>query len=266
MAHTWEFDKNSGKHKLTITVAGHEPQIFTGMTKAEIADQLADAQTNATTAIDQLKAGRQPARRGTKPLEPGERMQLVSDLGNPAKVDTAVERIVEAVVGPVADLREAGAQGGNQKVAAAAEKAAAEFADGTPDWWPSAHNKKTLAGYMRAQGMDPRVIENYRKAFAALTESELLQKKPAEQETPPAAGTEPIAPKQTAPPPTRQVTGVRSTDTSGTPTPQGRRLKYTQEDIAKMSAATYKQLMQSDPELTKCVDYYESQRRQRRTA
>jgi hypothetical protein len=187
-------------------------------------------------------------------------MAVVADMQNPATVDKAVTRVMESVIGPVADFQKDRQAERAERETRIAIQAAETFAQGTPEWYPSEHNKQTLVRYMQTQGLDPRNSESYRRAFEDLTAAELLQAKP-EGET---STDEPADEGRNAPTPTprkaptRSSTSIRQSDISGTPPrPTGTRLKYSREQLAKLSASDYKRLMQSDrQELERCEAYY----------
>src|ERR1700685_3280435 len=158
MARAWEYVgvRPTGKWKLTITTPGAQDQIFYGATKADIADQLADAQDNASKRIQELRNPRQPQQTvpAGKPMTDAERFQVAADITDPAKTDKAVTRIIESVVGPVSELRTSITEGREQRGIERATAAATKFQTSTPDWYPSDFNKRTLTGYMKAQNMD----------------------------------------------------------------------------------------------------------------
>lgn len=269
MARVWEVigEGADRMHKLTITTPGRAPQVFKGKTKADIAEQLANAQEEATVAIDTLKqTGRTPPpkRDRRRPLSDGERMQVATDMTNPAKVDAAVTRVLEATVGPVAEVRAAVDDGRERSAAELAVAAATEFFQGTPDWYPSEHNKKTLVRYMQAQSMDNTKAASYTEAFEELKAAGLLQSAPTNPQSEP-AGTEPIAPPKPAPP-ARMSTGVRSSDVSGDRLPSsGFRPKYTREQLDKMSAKQYGELLKTDRKALEASEEFWN-RQQRRSA
>lgn len=253
MAQQWEQvgEGDNRQWKLTITTVGRSPQVYYGKSKAQIAEQLANAQEHATEAIDQLKQGNRPApapRKATpQPLQPGERMQVASDITNPAKVETAVTRVIESVTGkPISELA-----AGNAEQNAA--NAATRFVQGTPDWYPTEHNKQTLVAYMQTHSMDNTKVEDFSRAFQNLMAAGLLQTRPEQPKTV-EAEPERIAPRTQTP--ARVSTGIRANDVSGTTAPPSRRLKYTREEIDKMGKEKYKHLLMTDPELTRCVEYY----------
>lgn len=266
MAREWDTigEGANRKHRLTITTQGRNPQVYIGKSKAEIAEQLAHAQEHATEHIVKLSSREPeaPAVAAPKQLEPSERMQMVSDITNPAKVDEAFTRLVETTVGaPISDIRKAVAKPSQDERETAAITAAKSFAENTPDWFASPHNNNLLVDFMQAQNMDPTDRDAYVTAFGRLKAAGLLQKAP-ERTTDDEPEPQRIA--ENKPVPTRYSTGVRPSEMGGSSTTPARRFKWTREEIDQMSAARYKQLMQSDPDFSKAVDFYAQP--QRRTA
>jgi len=281
MGKVWT-DRGNGQWKLTITSDnpddGVAPIAVYG-TKDEILDKLADAKQNGDRLIKQLRSGApKPVVFGPvagsgdlpKPMTAAERMTAVAELNNPATVDKAVTRVIESVVGPVDTLRQDRAEERQERNVRAAAQAATTFAEATPDWYPSEHNKNTLVGYMRRMGLNASDTNNYSQAFEELSAAGLLQARPAENDNndaPPDQRQERTAPTPAAArTPTRSSTGFRQSDISGQPPRPTTRLKYTREQIAKMSAGKYKELMMSDPELARCNDFYAKQDAQKRRA
>lgn len=276
MAKTWEeLAPKNGMPQWKLSVTGSDPgdpvSVFRG-TKDQIADALADSQDNANRRIADLKrnngaAGNPPAPRPTpKPLTAADRMTTVAELNDPATVDRAVTRIIESQVGPMENLRQASENAPadrEERNTRAAIEAATQFAEETPEWFPSEHNKTTLVRYMRSQGMSPINRVHYSQAFDELTAAKLLQQKPEEtddetQQSEPQPERNAPAP---APPkaPTRISSGVRPSQMGGEPPRPTNRMKYSREQIDAMSAATYKRLMQTDPDLTRCVEFWAKQ-------
>jgi hypothetical protein len=272
-------DRGNGQWKLTVTtdLAGDstQPVVLYG-TKDEILDKLADSKINADRRINELRGkvnGAAPPNSAgvPRPLTPAERMQTVADLTNPATVDRAVTRVMESVIGPVDTLRENQQQERDDRETREAVEAAGQFAEATPDWYPSEHNKRVLVEYMRRMGLRATTSQDYTQAFEDLAGAHLLQSRPAEEDDnnePSAQRPERTAPTPAAKPtaPTRYSTGIRSSDVSGTAPRPTTRLKYTREQIARMGAAAYKQAMLTDPELGRCVEYYAQVDRQKRRA
>jgi hypothetical protein len=284
MAKQWEeLAPKNGIPQWKLTVTSDDDQIpisvFRG-TKDQIADALADSQASANRRIADLKrtnggngtGGTPPAPRpnAPRPMTAADRMTVVAEMNDPATVDKAVTRIIESQVGPIDNLRQATENAPadrEERETRAAIAAATQFAQETPEWFPSEHNKNTLVGFMKSQGLSPRNRAHYTHAFEELTAAQLLQQKPSEDE-PPAQSSDP-QPERNAPAPvlpktpTRISTGVRPSEMSGQPPARtARTMKYSREQIAKMSAATMKRLMTTDPEFNRCSEFYAQQDKQ----
>lgn len=261
----WE-DKGNGQWKLTVSsddVPDAPPSVFYG-TRDEIADKLADSQAHANGRIETLRRKGEPSQPAAapRPLTPEERLLTVTELNNPSTVDKAVTRVMESVIGPVAEIRQDRADNAADRQTEAAVQAANAFARRTPDWYPSDFNKQSLVRFLQARGLDPTKTENYTLAFEELSAAQLLQPVPAEL---PPEHDETEAEGRNAPTPTQRPaqtrfsTSIRASDISGTAPRPTVRLKYTREQIANMSAGTYKRLMQSDAEFVRCSEYYAQQ-------
>ncbi|HTH42899.1 MAG TPA: hypothetical protein VL498_07025 [Terracidiphilus sp.] len=286
MPKQWEeLAPKNGVPQWKLTVTSDDPtdgvpiSVFRG-TKDQIAEALADSQANANRRIAELRRNNggngagpgntPPAPRpgAPKPLTAADRMTAVAELNDPATVDRAVTRIIESQVGPMENLRQATENAPadrEERISRAAIAAATQFAEETPEWFPSEHNKNTLVRYMRTQGMNPTNLAHYKQAFEELTAAQLLQPKPEEEDEtetqPPEPQPERNAPAP-APPktPTRISTSVRPSQFSGQPPAKPtNRMKYSREQIAKMSAPTMKRLMTTDPEFVRCSEFYAQQ-------
>jgi hypothetical protein len=261
MALNWE-ELAGGQMKLTITDDnGKVPPVIVRGTKDEILTKLATSKINGDRRISELKVN----------LSPSERLQVVADLNDPGRAAEAITSVVERVVGPLEDFNQDRTEQREERETRRAVEAANTFASNTPEWYPSEHNKKTLVAFMRRMGLSPTDAANYATAFNELKSAELLQPPPAAGEngegetttTVPGSEAERTAPAPTTPKtPTRYSTGVRSSDVSGSQPRPTTRLKWTREQIERMSTVTYKQNMR-DPEFSKCIDYYAAQDRQR---
>jgi len=258
----WE-DQGNGRWKLILTDndTGMIISTFRG-TKDEIADKMADSQMHASRRINELRPVNGHGNGRPAPLTDAQRMQTVADLANPSTVEKGITRVLESVVGPVADLRQDREESRAERETRAAVDAAKAFADHTPEWHPSDWNKERLVRYMQTQGLDPTREASYTQAFEDLSAAQLLQARPAEATT---TTDEPAdegrnAPTPTPPPtPTRFSTSIRQSDISGSAPRPTTRLKYSREQLANMSAANYKRLLTTDPELSRCVDHYARQ-------
>jgi len=286
MAKVWEeIAPKNGVPQWKLTVTSDDPEdgvpisVFRG-TKDQIAEALADSQENANRHIAELRRsngrnGNQPAPpkpNQPKPLSPADRMQTVAEMNDPATVDKAVTRIIESAIGPIENLRqvtENAPADREERHNRAAVEAATQFAEETPEWFPSDHNKNTLVRFMRAQGMSPTNRAHYTQAFNELTAAKLLQAKPEEDDEtqPKDPQPEPNAPAPALPKaPTRFSSSVRPSEMSGQPPVRtAPRLKYSREQIANMSAATMKRLI-NDPEFIKASEFYAQQDKPRRRA
>lgn len=269
MAQTWT-DLGNDQWKLTITDESNRvpPAHVTG-TKEEIIAKLANSKINGDARIAELKGSS---------IAPGERMKLVTDLQNPATAPEAITKVVETIVGPVAEFQRDRDSERLERQRAKAVEAAQTFADTTDGWFPSEYNKKTLTEYMQRMGMSHSTVSDYKAAFAALSAANLLQLPPEDEDddeleagttqTPPAdrpaVATAPKPPVKTQAP-TRYSTTIRSSDASGTQTRPTTRLKYTREQIAKMSTSKMRELM-NDPDFIKANEYYAARPVQQRAS
>lgn len=266
----WQ-DLGNDRWKLTILPDDPDdtqtpPSVYRG-TKEEIADMLADSQTNANRRITELK--RSPVAGSPTPLTAEQRLQTVAELSNPATVDKAITRVVESNRA-IEDQRSRQEQEDHAREEQQQVEAAVRFADSTPEWFDSLHNKETLVRFMVAQGYDLKNTSHYTAAFERLSGAKLLQIKPAgaepESELLEEDERERNAPVPVPVPkaPTRLSTGVTQRDISGLPPRPSTRLKFTREQINDLSAYDYKRLLLDDPEFSRCVEFYAQQDRQKR--
>jgi hypothetical protein len=273
MAEKWEYigEEGKGKHKLTIDPGDGAPvQVYYGKTREEITQNLIQAQASATRQIDKLQKAMPkppapanvPMRRVPKPLNDNERFQVANDMTDPAKVDKAVQRVVESVTGITVDeIRENSRQQEEERAVERATKAAIEWAESEPDWFNSEHNKQTLVRYMMSMGMNPQKTEDYRRAYRELVAAGLLQAAPEgiddnEPEPPPRQERITPVPNGVNGKPRTTATGFRSSDISGAPPRSSARVKYTPEQIARMGKEEYKRLWQTDPQFAKDAENY----------
>lgn len=265
---TWE-ELGNNRWKLTILPDnpedGTSPSVYRG-TKDEIAELLAVSQENANRRITELRNTKPNGAVHTPtPLTPADRMQIVADLDNPATVDRAITRVVESQTGVSMEDQRAARRLDEET------NAAMLWAQSNPEWFDSEHNKWTLVRYMKTQGWDLANPAHYTKAFEDLSAAKLLQTKP--QGEPEEVELEEVetsgqrnapVPERVTQAPSRRSTGVTSRDISGLPPRPSTRLRYTREQINDMSVSDYKNAMLSDPEFSRCVEYYAQQDRQQR--
>lgn len=283
-----ELPPKNGTPQWKLTVTSDTPEdgipisVFRG-TKDQIAEALADSQASANRRIAELKrnnggngtGGNPPAPRPTapKPLSAADRMTTVAELNDPATVDRAVNRIIESQVGPIENLRqvtENAPADRAERLERLAVEAVNTFIEETPQYLVCPHNAGVMFRYVQLHG-DLTNKAHYHRAFEELTAAQLLQQKPQEEE-PPTQLSDPQLERNAPAPvlpktPTRISTGVRPSEMSGQPPARTtNRMKYSREQIAKMSAATMKQLMTTDPEFIRCSEFYAQQDKPKRRA
>ena len=269
MAKVWE-ELADGTLKLTVSPdEGGPASVFYGKTRDEVYEKVVDSQANANRRIEQLRtssgygpnghAAAPPPPSDPKPLTANERMQTVADLNNPATVDKAVTRVMESVIGPVDEFRQDREAQRQLRKETEAVAAAEEFTAITPEFHLTDHNVETIFRYLEARQWDPTQVASYQRAYGELSKAKLLQTKPAPASTdeePPTEPQERNAPTLSAPrAPARYSTGVRQADISGTAPVPVKRLKWSREQIASMTAAEFRQHV-TDPEFNFCVEYY----------
>jgi hypothetical protein len=259
MAQKWE-DQGAGKWKVTVDAEdGVTPvQVFYG-TEGEIARKMAQSVEHGSRRITELKKGgtppaptvmRKPV--SPRPMTDTERFQVAAEMNNPNTVERAVTRVLESVVGPVDAIRESAVRSREEEETQTAVEAAAQFADETPNWYPSDHNKRTLTRFMITQNLSPTRVDSYRNAFGQLSNAGLLQPMPENPDQPEAeprstARTAPV-PAAPRPAPARVSTGIRQSDISGGAVTPRSRPKYTPQFIMTRTKEEHKRLMLTDPE------------------
>lgn len=268
MAQKWE-DQGAGKWKCTVDAEdGSTPvQVFYG-TEGEIARKMAQSVEHGSRRITELKKGTpvsfgpisgdpppppRPVRQ--RPMTDTERFQVAAEMNNPNTVERAVTRVLESVVGPVEAIRESAVRSREEEETQTAVEAAAQFADETPNWYPSDHNKRTLTRFMITQNLSPTRVDSYRNAFGQLSNAGLLQPMPENPDQPEAeprstARTAPV-PAAPRPAPARMSTGIRQSDISGGAATPRTRPKYTPQYIITRTKEEHKHLMLTDPEYVK---------------
>jgi hypothetical protein len=272
MAKHWE-EIGDNKFKLTLSPdEGGPASVYYG-SREEIQDKVFDSQVNAIRRIEQLRTtstpngnGHETAQPYTQPktLSPDERMQAVADLSNPATVDRGVTRVMESVIGPLADFN---ADRTERAAVAAAEAFAAEL----PDYFPSDENSQMVVRFLQQHPQyDPTNISSYKLAFFELSKAKQLKTitNKGDNDTEPSAELQERNAPNLPPPmaPARYSTGIRSSDVSGSQPIPSKRLKWTRESIQNMSAATYRRNM-SDPEFQRAVEFFaKPQRRVQQSA
>ena len=242
------------------------PQVIKYKTSEELADKLS-AQNSELVRLnrklnkdirlgnilhDEIPADAPRVREGQyevqpKPLSAEERLQLVQDLADPEKCDSATDRLIESRIGSpqaiLATLSEARQQIGAMN----AQKEAEAFVRSTPDYYVCPDNFQTLANWMIKNDLEP-VKANFALAFKTMREAGLVVERPVVEppivvstpapvvETPTTATPE-ATPKPTARPASSGLTRSQASDSGASAAKKG----YTPAEIDKMSADEYKQ-------------------------
>lgn len=182
-----------------------------------------------------------------RPLSAEERLQLVQDLADPEKCDSATDRLIESRIGSpqaiLATLSEARQQIGSMN----AQKEAEAFVRSTPDYFVCPDNFQTLANWMIKNDLEP-VKANFMLAFKVMREAGLVVERPVVESpavvsTPatvveaPAAATPEATPRPAARPTSSGLTRSQASDGGVSAAKKG----YTPAEIDKMSADEYKQ-------------------------
>lgn len=180
-----------------------------------------------------------------KPLSAEERLQLVQDLADPEKCDTASDRLISARIGDPEILRAKLTRLEEKSARLDAKEEAEAFVRATPDYYVCPDNFLTLGNWMIKNNLEP-VKENFKLAFEKMREH--LVERPVVDapvviptpapvvETPAAAVAEPT-PKPAARPASSGLTRSQASDSGASAAKKG----YTPAEIDKMSADEYKQ-------------------------
>lgn len=241
---------------------GTNPIYFYGKTEEEVLDKISLNSMHARRALER----REEAPSATPPapvtvtprkrLSADETMQATTDLQNPAKAADAVATLVQDATG--VDLR---------KMAMDAFKARAEeWVNEHPEFYNCKPNKTLLATRLgQIVNGDVALItkemmtQTYKNMIAA---GELVEHPGGEepQNVEPLPGENQVQRVETIPS-GRAGTGTRSTSFRAAPGAQTRKLKYTREQIDRMSLTKAKALIESgDKDYAEaCEFYYPSQ-------
>lgn len=174
-------------------------QVFEGASLEELVDKLAKAQENATRKIREQNAALKaqpaplPAVETEKPLTPEQQWLLQQRmLSDPMSV---INEYVQKEVQKVESAREQAAREEREAVAAA-DAVAKAWVDTNPDYYASEKNGNKIKKFLEINGLGISP-ENLTAAFNDLSESGLLEARPAE-----AAKAEP---EETVAQPTRRI-------------------------------------------------------------
>lgn len=157
-------------------------QVFEGKTMEELVDNLAKAQEHATRKIREQAAAikAQPAPlpvvEQEKPLTPEQQWLLQQRmLADPTSV---INEYVQKEVQKIETARETAVREEREAIAAA-DAAAKAWVDTTPDYYASEKNGNKIKKFLEINGLDISP-ENLTAAFNDLSESGLLEARPAE--------------------------------------------------------------------------------------
>ncbi len=151
-------------------------QVFEGGSYDELIDKLANAQLHATRKIRELSAVKK-AEAAKEELTPEQEFLLAQELtSKPSKV---LKSVFESMVGmPIEEFKKKQAKLEQLESNQSSEQAAVEFVNATPDYFANPRNGERMTRYLQTYKME-RTTENFKKAFADLSGSGLLEAKPA---------------------------------------------------------------------------------------
>jgi hypothetical protein len=155
---------------------GSGVQVFTGKSVDELLDKLATAQANATKKIRELNT-RLKAIETAKPADPEPNPDDEFILGQ--KLATEPTKVIKQLVDAELARREASKKSQEEREAAVAM----DFMNRNPEYYPSQNNGLRLFKFIQTYKLDP-TVDNLEKAYAELTESGLLEVRPATSEEP----------------------------------------------------------------------------------
>ena len=159
---------------------GSGVQVFQANSMEELVDKLVKAQENATKKIREqetvIKKSTPPAK---KERNADEEFLLSQEfMSKPSK---AFERLFQEQVGmPIGEFKSSLEAVKAFNATKAADAAAAQFVEATPDYFPTKQNGSKIQAYLKTYRL-PATLENITKAYTELNESGLLQAKPAEK-------------------------------------------------------------------------------------
>lgn len=236
---------------------GTNPVYFYGKSEEEVNDKIALNNMHAQSALARRAAAPPQSTITPTPIAPRKRMTAeetmvaTSDLQNPAKAAEAVTKLVQDATGM--DLR--------QMAMDAFKKRAEEWANETPEFYNCKPNRSLLATQLgRLVNGDVALIskEMMTQCFHQMLETGDLVEDPGE-----------AVPNVNAFPDENQVqrvetsrggrpgTGTRSTNFRAPQTVQTRTLKYTREQIDRMSMAKTEALIRSgDKDYAEACEFY----------
>jgi hypothetical protein len=187
-------------------------------------------------------------------LTAAERMRMTRDIGDPEKIDAALDLAFEAKFGARADVFSQSVNYNSTKAAALyAEQNALAWKDSHPEFYPSDNNVKDIASWVQNRNME-FTIENLNKAYEELssaletappsvarTDSNANQANTTSRITETGSG---ATQRQTVTPPVVPTTVSRKTGTTrGTPKQDG----ITAEQFRKMTNDERRKFLKDNP-------------------
>ena len=181
------------------------------------------------------------------PLTAEERIQLVQDLNDPEKFDTAQARLVAANVGDPARILQTLNETRQLNEILLAEKEIQYFLQSTPQYYKCDENRQTICDWMVKNKLKPRK-ENFTLAYNTLKDAGLLLERPTEVpavpvqvpavDAPPVVQATPQEPRPATPAPRPTASGLNRSNSSDVgPAPK---TGYSQKEIDKMSSEEYR--------------------------
>jgi hypothetical protein len=167
-------DPRTGKQAFTNLVAD---------TEEEMRQKMREAYLNVTRALARARNHKPvPKETPNAPpnLTPEEERQLITEVNDPVKGRAALRKLTG-----VEDLEKDRAAAKQEQDAAAAQRAAYQFMSAhLNDYYPCSANSSMMTAEINAQGLDPRVTDNYEIAFNAI-QGKLAQRPAPPQPDPP---------------------------------------------------------------------------------
>ena len=198
---------------------------LTAETPEEMFEKQKNAHINAVRLAARLRNQKPVAREpeaARKELSVEEERQAVADIQDPTKARAAVRKLTGAD-----ELEESNRKLKEMQDGAASQRAAYQFMSRhVSDYYPCEANSKAMSEEINAQGLDPRVMDNYEIAFAN------VQHRLAQRPAPPVA--QPTPEPTPAPEPRRQAAGgIQPGELSGQRPIQRKKELVTKQQIAE---------------------------------
>ena len=226
-------------------------QTFRANTRKEMAEKVLAAQEEGSRTIEQMKQQRVPIARpvaqAEKPLSADEKFMAASEITDPERMDSVIERVVSSKFGiPIAEVARKLKAADEKEAGEAARQETLRFVAATPDWYPTDNNKVKLFNTIQERNW-AMIATNFGIVWDEMKASGVAELAPIgaeEREDPNNDELEP-APRSRPRMATTISTGIRNVDTTPRQ-PMPKRPKYTKNDIDNMSASVYREKMQNE--------------------